>query len=55
MSKNYFDNYYDATATRKKFLKSEKKKKKIKKIAAKRYYLPSSFYHFKVALLKYAK
>ena len=54
MSKNYFDNYYEATATRKKFLKS-KKKKKIKKIAAKRYYLPSSFYHFKVALLKYAK
>ena len=42
------------TATRKKF-KNLKKKKKIQKIAVKRYCLPSSFYPFKVAFLKYAE
>ena len=52
ISKKYSDNYYEATATRKKLKKSEKK---FQKIAVKRYHLPSSFYTFKVASLKYAK
>ena len=45
-------------ATRKKLKKSEKKKKKkkkLKKIAVKQNCLPSSFYPFKVAFLKFAK
>ena len=44
-------------ATRKKLKKSEKKKKKkkLKKIALKQNCLPSSFYPFKVAFLKFAK
>ena len=43
-------------ATRKKLKKSEKKKKKkkkLKKIAVKQNCLPSSFYPFKVAFLKF--
>ena len=43
-------------ATSKKLNKSEKKKKKkLKKIAVKQNCLPSSFYPFKVAFLKFAK
>ena len=43
-------------AKRKKLKKSEKKKKKkLKKIAVKQNCLPSSFYPFKVAFLKFAK
>ena len=52
ISKNYFDNYYEATATRKKLKKS---KKNSIKIPVKLYRLPSSFYPFKVEFLKFAK
>ena len=52
MPKDYFDNYYEATAT------SKKKKgnlKKIQKMAVKRYCLLPSFYTFEVTFLKFAK
>ena len=52
--KMYFDNYHEATPTRKK-KKRNLKNEKIQKIANKRHCLLSSFYPLEVAFLKLVK
>ena len=52
--KNYFVNYHETSATRKK-KRNLKKKKKIQKLAVKRHCLLSPFYPIEVAFLKLAK